>query len=320
VRLIAAFVVAGVTALVLTPLAGRLAERWGAIVHPDARRAHERPTPTCGGIALYVGFWVGLAVWGWPLSASALVLFVASLVLLVVSVIDDLRGLSPLLRLLIHVLVACFLWAGLPGGSWPWPGAIRIHGLTWPLHAGGAAYLPLGRASLPVTVFWIVLIINAMNWLDGLDGLAGGIGAIAATTLALLARAMGSAEVSLMGAALAGAALGFLRYNVKPARIFMGDAGAMFLGLVLASMSVMGTLKVPTLAAIVVPLLALGVPIYDVVSTVTRRLLGGKPIHVADREHLHHRLLRRGWSEEKVVVVLWLVAGALSVASLILLR
>ena len=123
-----------------------------------------------------------------------------------------------------------------------------------------------------------------------------------------------------MGAALAGASLGFLRYNVKPARIFMGDAGSMFLGLTLASMSIMGTLKVPTLAAIAVPVLALGVPIYDAVSTILRRIKEGRPPHIADRGHVHHRLLERGWSEEKVVMVLWLVSGALSIVALILLR
>jgi UDP-GlcNAc:undecaprenyl-phosphate/decaprenyl-phosphate GlcNAc-1-phosphate transferase len=298
----------------------RLAPCVGAIAVPDARRAHERPTPTCGGIAIYVGFWVGLLAFGWPPSWSTLVLLMASAILLVVSVIDDVKALSPILRLAVHVGVAVFVWAGFPYGGWPWPGGIQIHGVTWPLHAGGAAYLPLGKASLPVTVGWIVLVINAMNWLDGLDGLAAGVGAIAATTLALLARAMGSGEVAIMGAALAGAALGFLRYNVKPARVFMGDAGAMFLGLALASMSITGTLKGPTLAAIAVPVLALGVPIYDAVSTIIRRIRERKPLHVADRRHLHHRLLERGWSEEKVVVVLWLTAAALSVGALILLR
>lgn len=305
-RLLAAFAIAGVASLVLTPLIERLAPRWGAVAHPDARRAHQRPTPTCGGIAIYLGFWLGLLVIGWPPSWSTLVLLTASAALLIVSVIDDVRSLSPILRLVVHFAVATFVWFG----------GIQIHGITWPLHSGGSTYLALGRASLPLTVFWIVLVINAMNWLDGLDGLAGGVGAIAATTLALLAREMASLEVALMGAALAGAALGFLRYNVKPARIFMGDSGAMFLGLTLASMSVMGTLKVPTLVAIV---FALGVPIYDTVSTIVRRIREKRPPHIADRGHLHHRLLERGWSDEKVVMVLWLVAGALSLAALVVI-
>lgn len=319
-KLIAAFLIAGVTSILLTPLVGRLAQRLGAIVQPDARRAHERPTPTGGGIAIYVGFWLGLLIVGWPPSWSTLVLLVASALLLVVSFIDDVRRLSPLLRLAVHLFVAVFVWAGFPSGGWPWPGGIAIHGLTWPLHSGGGTYLALGKWSLLLTLVWIVLIINSMNWLDGLDGLAGGVGAIAAITLALLARARGAFEVSIMGAALAGAALGFLRYNVKPARIFMGDSGAMFLGLALACMSIMGTLKGPTLVAIAGPLLILGVPIYDAVSTIIRRLRQRRPLHVADREHVHHRLLSRGWSEERVVMVLWLVSGALSTAALILVR
>ncbi len=315
-RLLAAFAIAGLASLVLTPLIERLAPRWGAVAHPDARRAHERPTPTCGGIAIYLGFWLGLLVLGWPPSWSTLVLLTASAALLIVSVIDDIRSLSPILRLVIHFAVAAFVWVGFPAGGGAWLGGIRIHGVTWPLHSGGTSYLAFGRASLPLTVFWIVFVINAMNWLDGLDGLAGGVGAIAATTLALLARQMGFLDVAIMGGALAGAALGFLRYNVKPARIFMGDAGAMFLGLTLASMSVMGTLKIPTLIAIV---FALGVPIYDTVSTIVRRIREKRPPHIADRGHLHHRLLERGWSDEKVVMVLWLVAGALSLAALVVI-
>jgi UDP-GlcNAc:undecaprenyl-phosphate GlcNAc-1-phosphate transferase len=146
------------------------------------------------------------------------------------------------------------------------------------------------------------------------------VGASAATTLSVLAWGLGWREVSLMGAALAGAALGFLRYNVKPARIFMGDTGAMFLGLVLGCMAVVGPLKVATTVTLVGPLLALGVPIYDVITTLGRRLLGRQPVHKADRQHLHHRLLSRGWSDSVVVLALWVSTGTLGVAALLMLR
>ncbi len=309
-RLIAAPIAAVVVAVILTPLVGRLAERYGAVDHPDERHAHARSTPTCGGIAIFAAFWVTLLVLGHPLSRSGIALLIASSVLLVISVADDVRGLSPVLRLAGQVALA--------GGLW-WLGDVRVAGVTIPWGADGPHYWHFGAWSLLPTVAWIVLIINALNWLDGLDGLAAGVAAIAATTLAVVARGMGGTEVSIMGAALAGATLGFLGYNVKPARIFMGDAGAMFLGLVLACTAVTGTLKTTTTVTVMgAVVLVLGVPIYDVVSTSLRRLWGGKPVHIADRQHVHHRLLGRGWSEGKVVIVLWVVAGLFSLLALYL--
>lgn len=308
-RLIAAPIVAIAVALILTPVVGRLAKRYGAVDHPDERRAHARPTPTCGGVAVFVAFWVSLVALGWPLSKGALALLVASGTLLVISVIDDVRGLSPIWRLGAQVLLAVGLW---------WLGDVRVAGVTIPWGGDGPRYWHFGNWSLLPTVAWLVLIINALNWLDGLDGLAAGVAAIAATTLAVIARGMGGTEVSLMAAALAGATLGFLGYNVRPARIFMGDAGAMFLGLALGCMAVSGTLKTATVVTVIVPLLVLGVPIYDVISTSVRRALGRRPVHIADRQHVHHRLLSRGWSEGKVVMVLWVAAGLLSLLALYL--
>ena len=309
--MIAAFVVGAVTALILTPLVGRLAVRAGAVDRPDARRAHQRPTPTWGGLAIFVGFWAGALLFAWPLSRGLWAILAASCVLVVVSLIDDRRGLSPLLRLGVHFVLAALLW---------WLGGVRIYGFEWPFGPLGEHYVRLGSASLPVTVLWVVLIINAMNWLDGMDGLAGGVAAIAATTLAVLAAGMGWREVSVMGAALGGGVLGFLRYNVKPARIFMGDTGAMFLGLMLACMAVIGPLKVATSVTVLGPMLALGVPLYDVFTTMARRMLGRKAPYEGDRQHVHHRLLGRGWSESVVVLVLWIITGALSVLALLSLR
>jgi UDP-GlcNAc:undecaprenyl-phosphate GlcNAc-1-phosphate transferase len=285
--------------------------RCGAVDRPDERRTHKAPTPTWGGLAIFAGFWTAVLILAWPLSRALLALLAASTVLVVVSLIDDRRGLSPLLRLGIHFVLAILLCRF---------GDVRIYGFEWPFGAAGAHYVRLGDASVPITVLWIVLIINAMNWLDGMDGLAGGVAAIAATTLAVLAYGMGWHDVGVMGAALAGGAFGFLRYNVKPARIFMGDTGAMFLGMALACMAVIGPLKVATSVTVLGPVLALGVPLYDVVTTVARRMVGRKAPYEGDRQHVHHRLLGRGWSEDVVVVVLWIITGALSVLALMLLR
>ena len=307
--MIAAFAIGAAVALVLTPLAGRLAVRCDAVDRPDERRTHRTPTPTWGGLAIFAGFWASVLIMAWPPSLAVSALLPASIVLVGVSMVDDRRGLSPLLRLGVHFVLAAFLW---------WVGRIRIYGFEWPF--GDAHYVRLGDWSLPVTVMWIVLITNAMNWLDGIDGLAGGVAAIAATTLAVLAYGLGWREVGLMGAGLAGGALGFLRYNVKPARIFMGDTGAMFLGMALACIAVVGPLKVATSVTVLGPVLALGVPIYDVFTTMTRRMLGRRAVHHPDREHVHHRLLGRGWSEDVVVLVLWVTTGALGVVALLLLR
>lgn len=310
-RLIVAPLAAAAAALVLTPVVGRLARKYGAVDHPDERHAHQHPTPTCGGVAIFVAFWIALIVLTWPPTGTVLALLAASTFLLAVSIADDLRGLSWAFRLTAQVALAVGLW---------WVGGVRIAGVTWPFGSDGPQYLDLGNASLPLTVAWIVVIVNALNWLDGLDGLAAGVAAIEATALCVMAWGMGAVEVGVVGGALAGAALGFLPYNVKPARIFMGDSGSMFLGLVLACMAVAGTFKAATAVTIMGTLLVMGVPLYDVVSTSIKRILGGKPVHAADRQHLHHRLLGRGWSEERVVMVLWGVAGMLSVVAFVMLR
>lgn len=309
--MIVAFIVSAAVSLALTPFVGRLAVACGAVDHPDERRLHRAPTPTWGGLAILAGFWIAVIPSTWPPSERLFWLLGASIALAAVSLLDDRRGLPPLLRLAIHVGLAVMLWQF---------GGLRIYGFEWPFGQNSPAYVSLGKWSLPVTVLWIVLIVNAMNWLDGMDGLAGGVAAIAAVTLALLASGMGWRETAIMGAALAGAAIGFLRYNVKPALIFMGDTGAMFLGLVLGSMAVMGPLKVATSITVFGPVLALGVPIYDVVTTISRRILGRKAPYHGDRQHVHHRLLGRGWSEDVVVVALWVVTGVLGVSALVLLR
>ncbi|MGQ9732216.1 MAG: glycosyltransferase family 4 protein [Candidatus Zipacnadales bacterium] len=290
----------------LTPLVGRLAVRCGAVDHPDERRQHRHPTPTWGGLAIAAGFWTAVLTGSWPPNLPTVALLLASGVLLIVSAVDDQRGLPPLLRLTVHVLLSVLLWQF---------GGIRIYSISWPF---SSAYLTLGKASLPLTVCWIVLIVNAMNWLDGMDGLSAGVGAVSSATLGVIAWAMGWREVALMGFALAGAALGFLRYNVQPASIFMGDTGAMFLGLVLACIAVIGPLKVATTVTVLGPVLALGVPIYDVITTLLRRLLDRRPLHLGDRQHIHYRLLGRGWSESRVVLVLWIVTGTLGVVALLI--
>jgi UDP-GlcNAc:undecaprenyl-phosphate GlcNAc-1-phosphate transferase len=299
--------VALVLALILTPVARRLAVKFDLMDRPVARSSHTAPTPFGGGHAIFVAFWGTTLLFSWPLEQPLIGLLIGSSILLVVSTIDDRVGLPPIPRLGAQLLVALIAYIY----------GVRVEEIANPFVSfWGEEYIRMGLLELPVTVLWIAFVINALNWLDGLDGLAGGISSIAALTLALVAASAGQMDVALAVAALAGAAIGFLRYNFPPASIFMGDAGAMFLGLMLASLSVVGAVKGPAAVVLVVPLLALGLPIYDSASTILTRLMQGRPPHYPDRAHLHHRLRDAGLSTRETVLFMYGIAGLLCAIAL----
>ncbi len=300
--------IALVLALVLTPVARRLAIRYDLLDRPVERSSHTAPTPFGGGHAIFVAFWATTLVLGWPLSRPLVGLLVGSMLLLVICTIDDKRNLPPLPRLMAQLLVALIAWV--------W--GVRVEEVANPFAAWvGPEFIVMGLLSLPVTALWIVFVINAMNWLDGLDGLSGGVSAIAATTLALVtASNPNTLAIAVPVAALAGSAIGFLRYNFPPASIFMGDSGAMFLGYMLASLSVIGAVKGPAAVVLFVPLLVLGLPIYDSASTILKRLREGRPVYRPDRGHLHHRLRDGGLSVRETVLFMYAIAGLLCVIAL----
>jgi len=303
----AAFIIALVLSLSLTPLWRRLALRAGAIDCPVERSSHTEPTPTSGGFAIYASFWLAMLALNWPPSGFMLGILIGSAILLVVCYIDDTRGLHPAPRFATQFLVA--------GVAYYF--GVQVVQITNPVVGlVGPHYVFMGWLSASVTMIWIVFIINAVNWLDGLDGLAAGVSSIAALTLATIAAVAGQTTVALAAAALAGGAAGFLRYNFAPAKIFMGDVGAMFLGYVLACLSVVGAVKVSTGLMILVPLLVLGLPIYDSTSTILKRALAGKPIYRPDRTHLHHRLLDNGLSTRETVLLMYGITGFLCVVAL----
>ncbi|MFQ6098636.1 MAG: glycosyltransferase family 4 protein [Armatimonadota bacterium] len=317
IQISATFLGAAVVALLATPLAARFARWAGAVDHPGGRRVHTRPTPRCGGLAIVVAFWVGFVIaasfgYAWlryaPDAKVYGVLFGGTVIALM-GLIDDLRGLSATLRLAIQVIVAAIV-VMLFG--------IRIEVMT--RFFNGGDYIYLRWVGIPLTVAWIVLLTNAFNWIDGLDGLAAGIAALTSVTLLLMSTqaqgAAGSALVSIFGAALAGACIGFLYYNMAPARIFMSDSGAMFIGFVLACMGVIGAYKKATLG-ILAPMLLFGVPIYDVITTIWLRWRQGRRLTEADRGHIHHRLLDRGWPKQRIVYVCYAMTGVLCVAALV---
>lgn len=306
--MIAALVIAALVSAALTWPVRALAFKLGAVAYPGGRHVHSKVTPTAGGLAIFVGFWTAFLVRGWPPTGPVLGMLLGSLVLLGICLVDDIRNLSPKLRLVAQVLVALIAYSG----------GVRINGLTSPLSVfGDYHYIQLGWASAPLTIIWIIAVTNAMNWLDGLDGLVAGVAAMAGLTMMI-----GSASVhapllvTLAAGSLAGACLGFLPFNFNPAKIFMGDTGAMFLGYALACISVIGPFKSTTAIAVLVPLLVLGVPIFDSTTAIVRRLREGRSPLSADRGHLHHRLIDRGLSMRQAVLIIYLLTGILCVVAL----
>ena len=303
------------TTVLLVPPVRLAALKLGMVATPGGRHVHALPTPTAGGVAVFFAVWLGVTVgtselglWPWSLQLRGILL--GSLLLLLLCVIDDARGLPVLPRFLGQILVAVIAWEH----------HVRIVGFSHPIYVHGAGYVNVGWLSLPLTVIWIVFFINAVNWLDGLDGLAAGVIGIAATTLAIMMIAGTHSPLvlgaGLMAAVLAGGCGGFLWYNFNPARIFMGDSGAMFLGYMIGCLSILGAYKIPTLVAMAAPLLVLGVPIYEAVSTVIRRTLHRQPIYSADRGHLHHRLLDRGLSVRQTVLIIYVLTAILCLLAL----
>lgn len=305
-RYLVAFVGAGLIVLVLTPLVRRLAVRTGAIDEPDERRVHVVATPRLGGVAIVLAFVVMLLLAGQGVGLGQPLEGVVAGGLLIagVGVVDDVIELPPYIKLLGQITAAAV------AVSW----GARITWVTDPL--GGM--LHLSWLAVPLTMLWIVAVTNAINIIDGLDGLAAGVSGIVAMTVLVVAAGRGASGVALLGAILAGSALGFLRYNFHPASIFMGDTGAMFLGYMLAAISVEGTLKETTTIALIVPILALGLPIFDTGFAILRRTISGRRMSEADRGHLHHRLLGLGLSQRQVAVTLYAVTVALAASGVVM--
>jgi UDP-GlcNAc:undecaprenyl-phosphate GlcNAc-1-phosphate transferase len=312
---IATFILAVLVTAALTPLVRRLALRVGAVDSPGGRKVHARQVPRLGGVAIVIGFFVPLVTL-FVLGTSAGRIFfsathvtagliVGALLIVGVGLLDDVRGVSARTKLLVQVAAAAVAFAC----------GMRIDALDLPW----VGTFQLGWFALPATVLWVVGIVNAINLIDGLDGLAAGVAFFACLTNFAIASLTGNVFIFLVMASLGGALVGFLFYNFHPARIFMGDCGSMFLGFVLASASLLGagTQKSPTLIAIVAPILALGLPIADTLLTIARRFLARRSIFVADRGHIHHRLLDMGLTHRRAVLSLYLLSIAFTVLALV---
>jgi UDP-GlcNAc:undecaprenyl-phosphate/decaprenyl-phosphate GlcNAc-1-phosphate transferase len=297
------FALALVVVLLLTPGVGRFARILGVVDEPgETRRLHVRPVPRLGGIALLLGIFVPALAF-LPLEGTYRGILLGAAVATTVGAIDDFRGLP---------------WWGKLAGQLAAGGVaigfgVNVDRFTFP--GFGSQELPDWFAG-PATLVWIVAIMNMVNFLDGMDGLAAGICAIAGSTFAVIGLSLGAPDAALLAAIVAGACFGFLHHNFYPARIFMGDSGALLLGFLLATLAVEGLVKTAALATLVLPLIVLAIPIIDTSFVVAKRMKYKQPLHAADRTHLHHRFLDIGFSQARAVAYMYLWCVILASAAL----
>jgi UDP-GlcNAc:undecaprenyl-phosphate/decaprenyl-phosphate GlcNAc-1-phosphate transferase len=313
--LLLAFAVAALTVVSVTPIIKRTALTMGLVDRPDPRKVHRKPMVRLGGVAMFAGFILSVLV-TWSLGGFAdlpsekvwetVGLLGGAGAFFLIGLADDLFDLPPLTRLVMQVVVASLVWCS----------GVQIDFLTIPLPGVGLTRLP-DIIGLPITVIWLVGMVNAINWIDGLDGLAAGVSGIAALSMLMTCLIMDQPAAALLAAALAGSTLGFLRYNFNPAQIFMGDGGSYFIGFSLAAIGVTGLVKSVTTVAVLLPYLILAVPILDMSAVIFDRLSRGKSPFIADKRHLHHRLLEAGISHRRTVLFIYaltLWVGSLAMA------
>ncbi|MBR6708529.1 MAG: undecaprenyl/decaprenyl-phosphate alpha-N-acetylglucosaminyl 1-phosphate transferase [Clostridia bacterium] len=302
---LAAVVCAALLSYAATPLIRVLAYQLGAVDVPrDNRRMHRIPIPRMGGVAIYLAFTITTLAFG-DFSSSLIAIWFGGTILVVLGIFDDIFNLNAWFKLIVQILAALI----------PVLQGVDIDFINF----GGTMY-PLGAWSIPITVLWIVGLTNAINFIDGLDGLACGISTICSTALTVVTLLMSGGQAAVLTAVLAGACLGFLPYNSHPAKIFMGDAGALFLGYTLSVLSVNGVFKTHAVLAFLIPMSVFGLPLFDTAFAVVRRLLHKQSPFHADRGHIHHRLIDAGFGHRRSVTILYAVCGILGIAAVMLTR
>lgn len=303
IQAVIAFFIALITTLLITPLVIKLAFKIGAVDKPNERKVHQKLMPRLGGLAIFIGVIAGYftaELYNEKITAISL----GAILIIIIGILDDKYELSAKTKFAGQLLVAGLIVAS----------GLTIDVLTIP-YIGD---FELGLWSYPVTVLWIVGITNAINLIDGLDGLSAGISAIGITTIAILAGANGKILIFTISMILLGSIIGFLFYNFYPAKIFMGDTGALFLGYSISIISLLGLYKSVTLFSFIVPIIILGVPIFDTAFAIIRRIVNKKPISAPDKSHLHHRLLALGVSHRKTVFLIYGFGILFGVAALLL--
>jgi len=293
--------IAFVVVVLLTPAVGGMARRLGIVDLPGGRRINQLPVPRLGGLALFLGLLVPALAFLHTGRENRGILLGAAIAF-TVGLIDDFRGLPWYGK-----LAGQFAAAGVAVGFGIW-----VNRFTFPFVGIHTLHSYVG---VPLTILWIVAIMNMFNFLDGLDGLAAGVAAISSLTFSVIALSLGKVDAAILSAIVFGACIGFLRHNFYPARIIMGDSGSLLLGFVLATIAVQGLLKTAATVALFFPLLVLAVPIVDTTFVVLRRLRHGEKVFVADQAHIHHRFLRRGFSQRRAALTIWAWCLTLSLAA-----
>ena len=300
-----------VICLIITPIVIKFSKKFNLVDIPkDERRVHSKPMPRVGGIAIVISMLLGLGIYyiitrnipSIALNKKFLGYLLGGIVIFAMGLIDDIVNLKARYKFLFQLAAAFIVYLF----------GIRISGIKIPFIY--TDIINFGWLDLPITLLWIIGITNAINLIDGLDGLAAGISAISATALLIIfITTSASLEAIVITAVLVGATLGFLPYNFNPAKTFMGDVGSNYLGFTLATVSILGFAKGYTVLAIIVPIIALGVPIFDTLFAMIRRFLKGQPMLSPDGAHIHHRLLKRGFSQRQAVIFLYTVTSILCI-------
>ena len=305
-----ALLVALVVSFLASPLVKNFAYKVGAIDVPkDARRMHKTPTPRLGGLAIFLGFMISVILFV-PIQGDREMqsILLGVVIIVVLGVVDDIMALPAMLKFVVQIVAALI----------PTLNGVIVRAVSNPNIFSENPYWVLDWLSIPVTVLWIVAVTNSVNLIDGLDGLANGVSAISATTVLVISLIASEAQVALVMAALVGASVGFMPYNQNPAKMFMGDTGATFLGYILATMSIQGLFKFYAVVSFVVPFLILGLPIFDTAFAFIRRIAHGQsPMH-ADRSHIHHRLIDLGLNQKQAVATLYVISAILGLSAVVL--
>ena len=308
-----AFLLAFAVSFLMTPVAKWIAPKIGAMDIPkDNRRMHKKPMPRFGGMAIYLGTMCSI-LYFLKGNEHLPAILIGGTLIYVLGVVDDLTDLDARIKFGCQAAIAILMYFM----------GLRIEFIT--NYFGGGGHWQFGTAlCFIVTILWIVGITNTINLIDGLDGLAAGVAAIAALSIAYVAYIHGDRYgmmiVCIGMMALAGGALGFLPYNFYPAKLFMGDSGSLFLGFMIAIFSVISPLKRSTLLAVIVPVLVLGIPIFDTLLAIVRRILSGKPIMSPDKEHLHHRLMKSGYGQRRAVLMIYGISTIMGMAAVLMSR
>ncbi len=302
-----AFTICVLASIAITPLVKKFAVAIGAVDKPNYRKVHQRIMPRMGGLAIFISFLIGMVVLrpAAPLEQPLInpAIIIGSIVIILTGVLDDRFELSAKVKLAGQLLAALVVVVY---------GGVQINFVNLPF--GGT--IEFGYLSIPLTILWIVAITNAINLIDGLDGLAAGVSTIALLTISLMAFMKGDLYVMSVALIVAGSAIGFLKYNFHPAKIFMGDTGALFLGFIISVLSLLGFKNI-TVVSLIIPIIILGVPISDTIFAIIRRKLNNQPISAPDKSHLHHCLLRTGYTHKQTVFIIYAIAMMFGLAAII---